>query len=242
MWGGVSLLGLIDPPASASWVVGLQVYATVFCSHNFVNLILTLVKVFIQLMYLSCAHFQAGNRYQWELCRWLLTLGLCKKICTSVLSLCVYVYIYNMHHVYACCLQDPQDGDGYPGTGVTDDGKLLCGWWESNSHPLEEQPMLNHWAIAPSPAFHTDLLVSDGLKALLVLLVLCSGFQKCNSWTYFLNPLENVLGLVVLSFADLLSHVFVWVYTYKCRCLWWPEMLDPLELDLHELPARGAGT
>lgn len=31
---------------------------------------------------------------------------------------------------------------GFPGTGVTDSYELMCGCWELNSGPLEEQPVL----------------------------------------------------------------------------------------------------
>ena len=34
------------------------------------------------------------------------------------------------------------EGARYPGTGVIDNCKLPCGYWELNLGPLEEQPVL----------------------------------------------------------------------------------------------------
>lgn len=39
----------------------------------------------------------------------------------------------------ACCLERPEDGAGSAGTGTEDGCKLLCGCWDLNPGPLQEQ-------------------------------------------------------------------------------------------------------
>ena len=73
----------------------------------------------------------------------------------------------NVHWCFVCmCLWD---GVGCPGTGVSDNCKLLCRWWELNPGPLEEEtvfltsrpslqpPALFAWGHVPS-----DLVVLPG--------------------------------------------------------------------------------
>ena len=42
----------------------------------------------------------------------------------------------------AWCLQRPEEGTEFPGTGVTDGWEPLCEFWELNPGPLKEQPVL----------------------------------------------------------------------------------------------------
>lgn len=144
--------------------------------------------------------------------------------------------------VHACCLQDPEDSEGYSGTGITDGGKLSCEWWELSSHPLEEQPTFNHWATALSPAFHTDLLILDGLRALLVLLVLLSDSEnavpgltsrgecvRIGSSSVFCRFTEScvcvgsascVLKSHLCCSLFFLKNLFLFNFVHICRFMW----------------------
>jgi hypothetical protein len=51
-------------------------------------------------------------------------------LCVSVLSVCM-----PKHHLYAWYPKKPEDGLGFPGTGVTDCCEPPCGCWESNPIP-----------------------------------------------------------------------------------------------------------
>ena len=48
------------------------------------------------------------------------------------------MYFYYVHWYSACMFENVR----FPRTGVTGSCKLLCGRWELNPGPLEEQPML----------------------------------------------------------------------------------------------------
>lgn len=48
----------------------------------------------------------------------------------------------SFHCLHAWCLQRLEGGVESPGTGVIDSCKLPCGYQESNSGPIEEQPVL----------------------------------------------------------------------------------------------------
>lgn len=41
------------------------------------------------------------------------------------------------------CLQETEEGIRFPGTGVTEGFEPLCGYWELNPGPLQEQPVLS---------------------------------------------------------------------------------------------------
>lgn len=58
----------------------------------------------------------------------------------------------------------PEEGNGFPGTGVKDGYELLCGSWEAKPGPLEEQSMFS----AAKPSLHPNPL-SFLLEALKVL-------------------------------------------------------------------------
>lgn len=45
-------------------------------------------------------------------------------------------------HLCAWCLRRPEEGIGFPGTGVTNGCKLLCGCWDSTLDALEKRPEL----------------------------------------------------------------------------------------------------
>jgi hypothetical protein len=47
-----------------------------------------------------------------------------------------------LHHMCVWCLQRLEEGIGCPGSVVTSSCEPLCGFWESNSGPLEDQPVL----------------------------------------------------------------------------------------------------
>jgi hypothetical protein len=58
-------------------------------------------------------------------------------MCMGALLTCMSVY-----HMHAMCPRKPE-GDGESlGPGVTDGCKLLCGCWDLNPGPLEEQLIL----------------------------------------------------------------------------------------------------
>ena len=63
----------------------------------------------------------------------------------GVLPACVSV-----HHVCAVPVE-ARRGCHIPGTGVTDSCELLCGCWELNLGPLEEQRVLLTRVIFPVP-------------------------------------------------------------------------------------------
>lgn len=49
----------------------------------------------------------------------------------------------SMRRVYAWCpLTRLEEGVGYPGTGITEDGQPPYGCWEPNLGPLQEQQVL----------------------------------------------------------------------------------------------------
>ena len=64
----------------------------------------------------------------------------------SVLPECMSEY-----HLYIWCLCRSEEGIGFPGTGVADGCEPLCGCWESNLGPLEEQQVLLTTELSPSP-------------------------------------------------------------------------------------------
>lgn len=54
----------------------------------------------------------------------------------TVLPVCMFV-----SYVYVWYLRGLEEGV-VPGTGVTDVCELMCGFWELNLGPLEEQPVV----------------------------------------------------------------------------------------------------
>jgi hypothetical protein len=44
--------------------------------------------------------------------------------------------------MYMQCPSRPKENVGFPGFAVTEGCEPLCGWWESNLGPLEEQAVL----------------------------------------------------------------------------------------------------
>lgn len=54
-------------------------------------------------------------------------------MCKDGFPCCVFLCI-----TYTQCPGGPEKGMGFSGIGQTE-GKLLCGFWEANSGPLEEQ-------------------------------------------------------------------------------------------------------
>lgn len=64
--------------------------------------------------------------------------------------MCVLPVCLSVYHICAGCPQMPESVIRSPRTGVTDSCELLCGCWELNPGPLEEQP-------ETSLAFHTSL-------------------------------------------------------------------------------------
>lgn len=45
----------------------------------------------------------------------------------------------SVHLLNALCQWSPEEGIGFPGSGVQDDCDLPCGCWESNMCSLKEQ-------------------------------------------------------------------------------------------------------
>lgn len=83
----------------------------------------------------SC--FSHGNRERgrhWDPGSLTLSLSFLE---VRVLLACLYV-----HHVYACCLQRPEQGIRSLGSGVKDGCELSCKCWELNAGPLGGQPVL----------------------------------------------------------------------------------------------------
>lgn len=48
----------------------------------------------------------------------------------------------SVHHLLAWCPWSQDEHVGYPGTILTEDCRLTCGYWESNPGPLKEQPVI----------------------------------------------------------------------------------------------------
>ena len=57
------------------------------------------------------------------------------------------VYVFSLRvYLGTVCVQypgSPEEGVGSPRTGVRDDYKPSCGFWELNPSPLQEQPVLS---------------------------------------------------------------------------------------------------
>lgn len=64
-------------------------------------------------------------------------------MCINVLPTRMYV-----HHICASCIWGSEAGDGYPGTGVTND---CAQCWEQNPCLCKSNSTLNSWAISPAP-------------------------------------------------------------------------------------------
>ena len=58
-------------------------------------------------------------------------------MCMGILP--AHMSVQDMH---ARCPWRLEQGTGFPETGVSDGYELQCKCWESNTHPLEEQPVL----------------------------------------------------------------------------------------------------
>lgn len=71
---------------------------------------------------------------------------LLKMYIFNVIVFIIYVLVCCLHmsvaHMCACCLQKLVENVRSPGSGVTDDCESLYGFWELNSGPLKEQPVL----------------------------------------------------------------------------------------------------
>jgi hypothetical protein len=52
---------------------------------------------------------------------------------------CVYECFACAYVHSVCCLERPEDGTEFHETGVEDGRKLLCGCWDLNPGPLQEQ-------------------------------------------------------------------------------------------------------
>ena len=60
------------------------------------------------------------------------------------------------------CKQRPEEGVGYPETGVTEGWEPSCGCWELNLGPLQEQPEL--LTAEPSLWFYSYIFLSVGVS------------------------------------------------------------------------------
>ena len=55
--------------------------------------------------------------------------------------ICVLSVCMSEQHLCPWCPWNPEEGVQLPRTGVTDGCELLCGCWETNPGPLQEQPL-----------------------------------------------------------------------------------------------------
>lgn len=69
---------------------------------------------------------------------WIYDLQVCYGRCENW---CLFLSWFSFH-VHWCLPACMCEGAGSPGTGVTDSCELLCGCWELNVSPLEDQSML----------------------------------------------------------------------------------------------------
>ena len=80
-----------------------------------------------------------------------------------LLFLKIYLFLFYVYEHFACMStwyrQKLEEGVRPPGNGVTDSCELPCGCWESNPHPLEEQPLLLTVSHLPEPLFVSSLLL-----------------------------------------------------------------------------------
>ena len=82
----------------------------------------------------------------------------CKVSCVGIvfiLDLCACIFC----RVCALCPQKSEDGMGSPGPGVRDSCRLLCGCWELNPGPMEEQPVL----LTTEPSLQPQLYIFKGI-------------------------------------------------------------------------------
>ena len=54
----------------------------------------------------------------------------------------IYFYVYECFVYLYVCVRRSEEGVEFPGTGITDGYGPLCGCWESNVDPLQEQVLL----------------------------------------------------------------------------------------------------
>lgn len=77
-----------------------------------------------------------------------------KRVLSTCMSVCCVCF---------WCLMRPEEDVESPGTGIISSCKLLCGCWDLNLIPLEEQPML----LSAEPSLHPlnkySCLVSNDL-------------------------------------------------------------------------------
>lgn len=61
--------------------------------------------------------------------------------------LCVFLWVY-VNHMCAGGPQRPEEGIGFSDTMIIGNGELLCGCWQPNPDPLQEQQAL----LTPEPS------------------------------------------------------------------------------------------
>lgn len=123
-------------------------------------------------------------------------------------------------HVHLCtlcelCIQRPEESVKSSSTGVTDSCWSLCGWWDLDLYPLEEQPVL----LCSEPSLHPcgetfnynfNLMACYDTVYIIYTFLLFGSlcvFKNLSMYSHFFLPFIKVSKYSLMSFWTLWKSV-----------------------------------
>lgn len=123
------------------------------------------------------------------------------------------------HHMHPCCSQRSEEGGGSFRIGVRNSGQAICGSWNSDSGLLQEQGILNYWAVSLTPTIYFCRQIWTAQRPFIYLskatsfLVLWLKKKSTNrrNWTFWNNNLNARLFWKFFFFFTL-NYIYIIIY------------------------------